>query len=338
MSQFNRFINRMESIFSQRVCRWDFKNKNFSVYSHIENMLNKTNGMFEIKGLPDTIPEHITEEYLQENGFHIVAEVEGSLYALTGTIGGELTENYEPKTVIVNNPWLKLKNGDTLSKEYTIGKDCVLIRNDKNMTGLVPIFSKYGELSMETELSLVLANYNSRWLTLGTGSSDEEKESMDIFLKHIIDGDLSSVVSSNFMDGLKTQNGGGAGAASNIVSLIELLQYIKASELNEIGLNANYNMKREAINSNESQLNDDALMPLLDEMEYWRHKGWDEVNKLFGTNVSVDRKGPWKNREEEQDLQIENMKNGDTEPADGEQKEDNRPDNGREGEGEKEDE
>jgi hypothetical protein len=56
-------------------------------------------------------------------------------------------------------------------------------------------------------------------------------------------------------------------------------------------------MKRESINSNESQLNDDMLLPLIDDMLYMRKLGLDKVNEIFGTNIDVEFSSSWKNNE-----------------------------------------
>ena len=75
--------------------------------------------------------------------------------------------------------------------------------------------------------------------------------------------------------------------AQSLTNLIEYHQYLKAGLFNELGLNSNYNMKRESINSNESQLNDDMLHPLIDDMLARRREALEEVNAMFGLNVSV---------------------------------------------------
>ena len=53
-------------------------------------------------------------------------------------------------------------------------------------------------------------------------------------------------------------------------------------------------MKREAINSTETDANQDTLLPLIEQMLLWRRKGAEEINRLYGLNVSVDYSGSWK--------------------------------------------
>jgi hypothetical protein len=66
-------------------------------------------------------------------------------------------------------------------------------------------------------------------------------------------------------------------------------------------------MKRESINSNESQLNDDMLHPLIDDMLARRREALEEVNKMFGTNITVDFNGAWLTNEKEEELTLDQM-------------------------------
>ena len=64
-----------------------------------------------------------------------------------------------------------------------------------------------------------------------------------------------------------------------------------------MGLNANFNMKREAINETESQMGVDALLPLVHQLLTRRKEGAAEMNKLFGTNVDCELSEIWKEAE-----------------------------------------
>ena len=61
-------------------------------------------------------------------------------------------------------------------------------------------------------------------------------------------------------------------------------------------------MKRESLNSTESQLNDDALMPFIDDMIANREEGLDQFNKMFGTNIKVKKSSSWEDNQQENDL------------------------------------
>ena len=105
---------------------------------------------------------------------------------------------------------------------------------------------------------------------------------------------MGVIGSKPFFDGIKTADYSSKASATNIKDLIELQQYLKSNWFIDLGLNANYNMKREAINSSESGMNEDALLPLVDDMLKCRKIGLEKINKMYGTNISVDLSSSWK--------------------------------------------
>lgn len=50
-------------------------------------------------------------------------------------------------------------------------------------------------------------------------------------------------------------------------------------------------MKRESLNSEESQMNFDALLPFVDDMLDERERAVELINEYFGTNISVHLHG-----------------------------------------------
>ena len=80
-------------------------------------------------------------------------------------------------------------------------------------------------------------------------------------------GILGVIGESPFFDGVKLQSPP-SNNGSYLTQFIEYQQYLKGSLYNELGLSANYNMKREAIGKGESTLDEDALLPLCDNMLY----------------------------------------------------------------------
>lgn len=272
------------------------------VNNYIRYMLVRTQSMFEYKGLPDTLPAKWLEFYLQTNGNAFITKVDGNLYAFTGGLGGKPDAYYLPTIYTVANPALNF------TKECKIGEDGVLIYNDELNIGLVPLLSRYAALMAENYISMRIAIISARSTSLISASDDNTKRSAEEYIRKLIDGELSIVGESAFFDGLKVQPTRVSGQSA-ISELIEMQQYLKASMYNEIGLQSNYNMKREAINATESQMNDDALKPLVDDMLQERQKAVKEINKMFGTEISVDLASAWKMNEQEEQLEIEALSN-----------------------------
>ena len=290
----------------------DFSDKLGGVHHYIRYWLNRTQRIFRYEGLPDTIPARNLELILQCKGSAVIAEVEGSLYAFRASLGGKQDVYYQPTLAIVANPAIGK------SREFVVDKECVLIRNDSCMTGLLPLFRRYASMLTENECTMRMANINTRVQFLLTAPDDRTRKSAEDFLKKLEDGTLGVIGDNAFLDGVKVQPAG-SGAGSNLFTqLIELEQYLRASCWMDIGLSANFNMKREALNTAETSVNDDVLLPFVYDMLEMRKQGVEKVNKMYGTNISVSLDGPWEQRDKEltDETNGEEVKNDDTERPD----------------------
>ena len=71
-------------------------------------------------------------------------------------------------------------------------------------------------------------------------------------------------------------------------------------------------MKREALNSAESTINNDILFPLVDEMLKQRQLACEQINALFGTDISVELDSSWEDNKKEEQAEIkDDLKEGD---------------------------
>ena len=129
---------------------------------------------------------------------------------------------------------------------------------------------------------------------------DKTKASAELFLDKISNGDYSVIGENAFFEGVRLQHIT-QGNSRYITQFIELVQYYKASFFHEIGLNSNYNMKRERLNVDEVAMNIDALLPFADNMFHCRLNAVKAINELYGLNVVVDYNSAWKTTHEERD-------------------------------------
>ena len=275
---------------------YDFINKDRNVRYYTDMMLSRTQQMFKYNNLPNTIPQLYLEKFLQRNGNCCIAEHEGNLYAFVGGLGGYPDVYYMPTTYIVANPYLKL------TKEYKIGLDCVFIRNDSEMLGLLPICEKYSSLLVEADITLRNTLINMRTPYIASIHGDNQKAAFDRFIQKIEKGYLSEAVTDSFDESFKTSpftiND------STILNLVEAYQYIKGNWYNDLGIKAAFNMKREALNKEEVRSNDESLFPFCDNMLQMRRNAMDEVNQMFGTNISVDYDSSWLNVMNDRELEL----------------------------------
>ena len=280
---------------------YDFANKSACIRQHIAYMLNRTQSMFRWNGLPDTIPERSLELFLQTNGNVCFYEHNDALYVFTGGMGGEPDVYYMPTVYTIANPALKL------SKTLKIGSECVVMPNDSLYLGLIPMFTRYASGMTENELSMKIAIINSRIVDLISAPDDRTRSSAEKFLADIENGKHGVIAENAFLDGIRAQPYGTTANSNALTNLIETEQYFKASWFNELGLNANYNMKRESLNTSESQMNNDALLPLVDDMLKSRERSAEKVNEMFGTEITVSLASSWEDNEQEIKLEHEQL-------------------------------
>lgn len=271
------------------VTKYDFKNKDKNLNDYITYMLNRSIIMFKYHNLPETMPQREIELLLQTNGWGCVCEIDGNLYALNGGLGGVPNAYNMPTEIIISNPYLKF------NKTLTIDTDCVVIPNDSMYVGLLPLYNRYCTMLVENDITMILATVNKRIQNLLSANDDNTVESAKSFLKKVYEGELGVIAESKLFDSLKVNNSS-TNAQVSLTDLFEFEQYIKASLYNEIGLSANYNMKRERLTSAEVETNTDNLYPLVDDMINQRRKAVKKINEMFGTNIEVEFNSSWDNR------------------------------------------
>ena len=296
-------MSKQNKYFSEMSFDYPIKDKQKQLDSFIKQMFNRTQSMFKYDGLPETIPQIYLERYLQVYGHCIIAKANNDLYAFWGGFAGTPDAYYNPTQYVVSNVALNLY------KTFDIDKDCVLCRSDSNIQGLAFIFKKYGCMLVENTLTIYSLLKTARASLLLSATDDKTKRECDIFIDKLESGEIYCIGENPFFEGIKVHSTM-QGSAGLINQFIELEQYIKASCLNEIGLNANYNMKRESLNSAESALNDDFLIPLIDNMLACRKDFVDKVNNMYGTSITVELNSAWLTNKLE-DIKQDSLANND---------------------------
>lgn len=268
------------------------KDKNLYVTDLCSHLFNMTNAMFNYKNLPDEIPQTKLEYQLQKFGSVGFFKYNEKMYALNGSVSKRDAYN-EPLEYRITNSFLNL------SKNFVIGENLALVGNDSLYTPLVALIAKYAVMMCDTELSLDTIAVLARMTMLITASDDSSKQAADEYVKKIMNGDFSVIGDNEFLGGVKLSNTS-TNSLTRIKDVIELLQYLKASLFNELGLQSNWNAKRETLNENEIGMNVDILLPYADTMLKMRKKGLETVNTLFDTNIQVEFNSAWKTTHNEE--------------------------------------
>ena len=271
---------------SNSVTGYNHLDKKTNVNNHIKYMLNRSVNMFKYHNLPDTIPAKELELLLQCHGHAVICKINDSLYAVKAGLGGESDVYGNPTQAIVTVPYLNYNA--TLS----IDTDCIVMNNDIMQIGLLPMYQKYCTLMNENEITMLLVTVNKRIQNFISANDDSTVQSARKFLQNVFDGKMGVIAEQRLFDSLKIAHTGSQTGMS-LTELFEFEQYLKASLFNEIGLSANYNMKRERLTKSEVECNTDNLYPLPDEMLSSRREAIDKINNMFGTDILVEFSSSW---------------------------------------------
>ena len=260
------------------------------------NQLNKSLTMFEWSNLPETIPAVELEKMLQINGYAVIAEYQGKLYAFQAGFSGQDPYN-QPTKALVNNP--ALKNNTT----YTIGENCIVIKNDDMKQGLNGIYEYYGQRLIENQITMLMTDYNLRMPFTISSSDDQTTQSAKMYLKKIIDGSLGVIGEQKLFKALSVTPTNSKQTAT-FSDLYGYQQFIIAQLNNTIGLATNNNMKRERLTTNEIEVNKNASYPLVDNMLKNRQQAVEAINEMFDVNVSVEYSSIWRGINDNSDNSI----------------------------------
>lgn len=271
------------------------------------NQLNKSLAMFEWSNLPETIPAVELEKMLQINGYAVIAEYQGNLYAFQAGFSGQDPYN-QPTKALVNNP--ALKNNTT----YTIGKDCIVIKNDDMKQGLNGIYEYYGQRLIENQITMLMTDYNLRMPFTISSSDDQTTQSAKMYLKKIIDGSLGVIGEQKLFKALSVTPTNSKQTAT-FADLYGYQQFIIAQLNNTIGLATNNNMKRERLTTNEIEVNKNASYPLVDNMLKNRQQAVEAINEMFDVDISVKYSSIWRGINDNSDNSISDNGNNENNGA-----------------------
>ena len=264
---------------------YDVKDKTGSAWNYTAYMLDRTQQIFEWRGLPETIPARSLELLLQVNGYAGIGKApDGQFYAFWGGLGGEPDPYYMPTIFTVANPALNW------SANLKIHEDVEVIPNDALYLGMIPIYSRYSQLLAENDVTFLVNDVLARMKEIITAPDDKTKAAADVYIKKLEAGDLSVIGENAFLEGIQHHSGNGN---QRVIDFVEYAQYLRAMWFNEIGINANYNMKREKLNDGEVNMTNNALLPLVDNMLKSRKEACERINRLFGLEIGVEFSGMW---------------------------------------------
>lgn len=250
-----------------------------------KKLINTAASVLTWENLPPSFDETFLNTELIENGIIGIIKENDTLYTVRGNWGGEPNEYYKPSQFIYANPVLG-------SDSPQIGKDVAVIflttedANPFTLTGgLSMLIDSTAMLLADNILSLNVAQKNTRAMLIADADNEQTRNSAEQVLKSLYNGEPYKVVLKKMTDSFTVNPLSTVRTADAMKQLIENHQYILSQFMQELGINSNYNMKRERLISSEVALNAECLDTLIDDIEENVNRGVDMCNSMFGTDI-----------------------------------------------------
>jgi hypothetical protein len=284
------------------------KTDKFKQKLSIENgLLLRSNQIFMYDNIPESWDISLFEYTLQKNGELLVIKSDsGELYFTDKFTYIGKKDFYDRFTQVnINNPNDSVVNGD-----HDIG-DLVIIKNNSLSISTSEFLSDYIDLMIETVITLKTHLINTRNIFTLIATDNKSRENCLNFMKKLESGDLNILMNNAFLDNVKLLNNN---VNSDLIyRLIEVLQYLKASCLHELGINANYDLKRTVTTKSDIDINLDYLIPLVDNMLLARKSAIEKINKMYGSDIKVYLHSTWLNEKLKSEELIHNINPDDLE-------------------------
>ena len=257
---------------------------------YISMLWNTLLDMFEYENLPDTIPKRFLESILHATGEVFISKINDELIASHGTLSGDVDAYGLGTDVIAVCP-----TGEAHGKR---GVDIAYgINNDTATPDMLVYWIAH--LLGETDKSIKLNVLYSRFLKIPKVCNEKDKAMFEGLVKKLIDGEAQAFASSSALD-LELGSGTEAFELTD-VNKIDKLPYL--TQFFEDCLKRFYNFygqpmqnqnKRAQSISDEIHGQDSVSFIIPMQMLRCRQALCEEVNRIFGTNISVKFSPVWR--------------------------------------------
>lgn len=253
----------------------------FKGYIYYKNFLfEKLIKIFSYENLPETIPQDSLEDYILHFGYAGITRNEkyGMVAVPCTKYGVGLYPRYEPLAQYCT----PLMQG----RDLIIGKDIVVVKNNSYQLSCIPLVERYARMLADADSSVTIALENARINVIPSFDDEESAESYKAYMIANRLGQVDAVVDSSFIQ-KGTFNDYQKNAQSALsMALVDTRNEILRSFFAEIGITT-ANGKRERMVVDEVNVNSQLLLFNLRDMLDKRKQAVEDVNYIYGTNISV---------------------------------------------------
>lgn len=303
-------MNLLEIIEGRKLKTYEKKELEFEFLKqkYTYQFLNDLCSMLEYENAPDGLEPQYLELYRLLDGQCAVVRDGNKIVPITGGFSGNIS------TYGIGERYVGTDLGGNITFDGIIGKDCVVFRNNFLMFPDLPNVLEYADMVANVKISKKLNVIYSRYLPLFKAADGKTKDALDLALKNIDKGIPSVMLANDIEQALE-----GFKSVERIditeVRNNDMLQYIAKFEDDLMrgfytyyghNINTSTKLAQESVKEVTSNESVSAIYPL--QRLAWARRGCEELNALFGTNMTVKFSEAWECRHN--DL-IEDIKESD---------------------------
>lgn len=263
------------------------------LYKHFfRTLYNNVSKVIQIENLEEYVNKDFVISQLLLSGRIAVFKDASKMVWLNCNVGGAVDEYYKPTRVLIANPVLGSKDLERDKKAVVVHLTPMDILQEYPKTsplfsyegGLYSLISMCANLLADNISSINTAQINTRVHAVFTAESDSAAASAETVLRRIYEGKPYSVVTSEILAAIHVNPLSNSAVSKDLIELLEVCQYIFAMFWNAIGIDANYNMKRERLITAEVDKNLMSLKVPMETILETLNADLDKTNELFGTD------------------------------------------------------
>lgn len=253
-------------------------------------LYSKIVNIFTFENLPEEINEQAMKLGLFRLGKLVFYKIGDKYLTQKFTYTDLLDWYYVPVHGRVVNPWLPQGHQNW---EFTVADECCIycstpdIYSYREHSIVSDLIYKTATQLAENDISYYCIQRNHRLIAIITAQDDKQRAEAEVILKHMYDGDPEMIMKDDLVNHISVNPISMNATRSPLTELIEFQQYIIGNFLHNFGINSNYNLKREQLNSNEIDVNKEVLrLNIEDMLQNWT-RGFEKVNEKYNLNIRV---------------------------------------------------
>lgn len=250
-------------------------------YNYWERILKmKIIRMFDIKGLPDTIPAQEIERltlFKGKAGF-IKDPVYGYVAVPCSTYGIGLYPEYPPFML-----WATPR----VEGEGIINRDCCLIRNNSERSSVMDTIQRYARMLADVESTLTNTLVLVRQPSIASAPSEDVANSYKAVNLAMRLGQTDAVLDADVIKDLEMLPAIQTIPANLLETIVNTREEIMRQFFAEFGVSLSRD-KKAPMTTDEVQADNQRLVIAVEDMLSARKESYDSVNRTFGLNISVE--------------------------------------------------